>query len=54
MEHIAKTVKRDPLVVRLANIDPQFNDIPMMAQDIRKNSDLDNRKKLVDTFNSVS
>ncbi|XP_065224600.1 uncharacterized protein LOC135848592 [Planococcus citri] len=55
MEHIAKVTNLDPTAVRLANIKPEFSsDIPPMIEDIKQNSDLKNRLKVIENFNNTN
>ncbi|XP_076639451.1 xanthine dehydrogenase/oxidase isoform X2 [Colletes latitarsis] len=53
MEHIAQTVGKDPLEVRLLNMDPIHKSMlqPMITE-LCKNADYDTRKKAVEAFNS--
>jgi len=53
MEHIARVTKKDPVQVRLANM----NDVDKAAlkpiiKDLYKSADYDMRKQAVETFNS--
>lgn len=67
MEHIAWTLKKDPLEVRMTNFiqkgDPliavpglkfeEENPLPGMIQEFKQSADYDDRKKFVETFNQV-
>lgn len=53
MDHIAKVTNLDPLAVRIANLNPQYPDIPGLIDDIKTTSDLVKRKASVDAFNQV-
>ncbi|XP_014254822.1 xanthine dehydrogenase-like [Cimex lectularius] len=51
MEHIANVVEKDPVSVRLANMDKEDNPIPQLIEDIKKASHYDERVKEVEQFN---
>ncbi len=67
MEHIAHTLKKDPLQVRMTNLikdgDPLLgvpgekfkgeNPISQMIQDLKTSSDFDARKTFIENFNKV-
>lgn len=54
MDHIAYTIGKDPLEVRLANIDKQKEiEITDYINDVMKWADVDSRKKDVANFNKV-
>lgn len=54
MEHIAYVTKQNPVDVRLANLNPQHDAIPSMVEDLKKNSEFENRRKEVEAFNQVN
>lgn len=68
MEHIAHTLKKDPLEVRMANLikagDPILgvpgetftgeNPLTQMIQDLKTSADFVERKKFIDNFNKVA
>lgn len=54
MEHIAYTVNKDPIVVKLANLEPSEETMPSLVKDMITCSEYEQRKKAVDEFNSVS
>lgn len=68
MEHIAWTLKKDPLEVRIANFiqkgDPMLgvpgakfeeeNPLPAMLADLKASAEYDDRKRFVETFNQVT
>ncbi|XP_075210160.1 xanthine dehydrogenase-like [Lycorma delicatula] len=52
MEHIAKVVNKDPVSVKLANINPEKNQpIPSMIEDLKQSSDYEKRLLDVKSFN---
>lgn len=54
MEHIAKVVDKDPVSVKLANINPEKNQpIPQMINDLKKSSDFEKRLQNIKSFNKV-
>lgn len=53
MEHIAQVTKQDPIAVRLINLKPEHLAIPKMLDDIKMNSNFENRKMEVEAFNNV-
>lgn len=54
MEHIAKTVEKDPLEVRYANmIEDHKKVLQPMIEELCQNADYDIRKRAVDIFNAV-
>lgn len=53
MDHIATTLGKDPLAVRLANIDPKEPDIKEHIEEVKKWAEIDNRKKDIEKFNKV-
>lgn len=53
MEHIAKVTKKDPLQVRLANMnDTDRAVLEPMINDLSKSADYETRKRAVETFNN--
>lgn len=53
MERIAKTTKKDPLKVKLANMDDESKaTLESMIKDLIKSADYENRKRAVETFNN--
>ncbi|XP_071634820.1 uncharacterized protein [Temnothorax longispinosus] len=53
MEHIAKVTKKDPLKVRLANMnDVDKAALESMIKDLSKSADYEMRKRAVETFNN--
>lgn len=53
MEHIAKVMKKDPVQVRLANMnDADKTILEPMINDLFKSADYETRKKAVETFNN--
>lgn len=55
MDHIASVTNLDPTAVRLANLNAAHSStIPPMIDDVSKNADFINRKKIVEAFNNVS
>lgn len=52
MEHISYVLKKDPLEVRKANLQPG-EDMPEMIKDTIIWADYEKRKKQVEEFNSV-
>lgn len=53
MEHIAHELNKDPLTVRLRNLDKTYP-VEAMINILKEKSDYDNRKADVEKFNSVS
>ena len=55
MEHIARVLGKDPLEIRLLNMNATDKEalVPMI-EDIKKSSDYDTRKRAINEFNSVS
>lgn len=54
MEHIAKTLGKDPLQVKLANMSEDHKKILQpMIEDLTKNADYEMRKRAVEAFNNV-
>lgn len=54
MEHIAKTVGKDPLEIRYANMSEDHKKILQpMIEELCQNADYDTRKRSVDIFNAV-
>lgn len=52
MEHIARTTRKDPIQVRLANMNKEDKaKLEPMINDLIKSADYDMRKQNVDTFN---
>ena len=52
MEHIAKVTKKDPLQVRLANMNDEDKAVlESMIKDLSKSADYEIRKRAVETFN---
>jgi phage regulator Rha-like protein len=54
MEHIAKAIKKDPMVVRLKNIQKDDSNIQNMIEDLKIKADFEERKRNVEAFNKVS
>lgn len=53
MEHIARVTKKDPLQVKLLNMESEEKSIlEPMIKDLCKSADYEIRKQAVDTFNS--
>jgi len=53
MEHIAKVTKKDPLQVRLANMnDDDKAALDPMIKELSKSADYEMRKRTVETFNN--
>lgn len=52
MEHVAHELGKDPLDVRVVNIDGQYPILNMITQ-IKEKSDFESRKKNVQDFNKV-
>lgn len=54
MEHISREIGKDPLEVRLANLDPADNNtMKELIEDLKSTSDYDMRKGAVASFNGV-
>lgn len=53
MEHIAYVTKQDPVAVRLANLNAKHSIVASLIDDVKSNSDYENRKKFIVTFNEV-
>lgn len=54
MEHIARTLGKDPLEVRILNMNaPDKEALLPMIDDMKRTSDYEKRKKAVATFNNV-
>lgn len=54
MEHIAREIGKDPIEVRLANLNPADNGtMKELLEDLRMNSEYDTRKKAINAFNDV-
>lgn len=54
MEHIAKTIGKDPLMVRYANMHEDHKGaLQSMINDLCQNADYETRKRAVDSFNNV-
>ncbi|XP_047998050.1 indole-3-acetaldehyde oxidase-like [Leguminivora glycinivorella] len=51
MEQIAHNLNKDPLEVRLNNMDKKDNPVPDLIEQLKKDSDFENRYKEVDEFN---
>ncbi|CAH1401638.1 unnamed protein product [Nezara viridula] len=51
MEHISNATGKDPISVRLANIDPSDPIVPLI-NDMRKNAEYDSRLKQIQDFNA--
>lgn len=52
MEHIAKVTKKDPVQVRLANMnDVDKTALKTMVNDLTKSADYEMRKRNIETFN---
>lgn len=54
MDHIAYALDKDPLEVRLANIDAKEVEIIGYIDEMKKLADVDNRKKDIEKFNKAS
>lgn len=52
IEHIAHDIGKDPLSVRMRNLDKKYP-IENLIKEIKEKSDYDSRKAGVDTFNKV-
>lgn len=52
MEHVAHEIGRDPLDVRIANIDNKYPVLNLISQ-LKEKSDYESRKKGVQDFNKV-
>lgn len=53
MEHIAKTVQKDPIEVKLNNVKKGDNNIPDIVKDLKVSSDYVQRRNAVENFNKV-
>ena len=54
MEHIAKVTKKDPIEVRLENLNPEDQSLAKsMVDEIIKSSDYRNRNATIKSFNEV-
>lgn len=52
MEHIAKVTKRDPIQIRLSNMNEMDKTaLETMVKDLSKSADYEMRKRAVETFN---
>lgn len=51
MEHIAKTVQKDPIEVKLNNVKKGDNNIPDIVKDLKVSSDYVQRRNAVENFN---
>jgi xanthine dehydrogenase molybdopterin-binding subunit B len=54
MERIAKYLKKDPLEIKLLNMEKQDSPLPNLVADLQRNSDYVARRAAVDTFNQVN
>lgn len=54
MEQIAYELDRDPIQVRINNLNPQYTDISDMIQTLLKDSEYYKRKEEVDKFNKLN
>jgi xanthine dehydrogenase molybdopterin-binding subunit B len=54
MEHIAKVIKKDPIVVRLKNLKKDDSHVQNMIEDLKITADFEARKRNVEDFNKVS
>ena len=54
MEHIAKEIKKDPVQLRMNNMDPNDNTIIQLIEDMKVTSNYEARKLSVEEFNNVS
>ncbi|XP_076651937.1 uncharacterized protein LOC143358591 [Halictus rubicundus] len=53
MEHIARVVQKDPVEVRMVNMNSEYKDtLKSLMDEIRKNADYEMRKRAVETFNN--
>jgi len=53
MERIAKTLKKDPLEIKLLNMQKIDSPLPNLITELQTNSEYTTRKAAVDTFNRV-
>lgn len=54
MEHIAAKVNKDPLEVKLINMNPEDKGVlEPLIEDLKKSADYDSRKRAVEMFNNV-
>lgn len=54
MEQIAYELDRDPLQVRMSNLNPQYTEIPEMIQTLLRDSEYYKRKEEVQMFNKLN
>jgi xanthine dehydrogenase molybdopterin-binding subunit B len=54
MEHVAKVIKKDPIDVRLQNLNKDDYNIQSMIDDLKIKADFEARKLNVEDFNKVS
>ncbi|XP_065222148.1 xanthine dehydrogenase/oxidase-like [Planococcus citri] len=55
MDHIARVIDVDPILVRLSNTNPElYSDIAPMIEDVKLSSDLINRRKSIEDFNKAN
>jgi len=55
MEHIAKAIKKDPIDVRLKNLQKDDNsNVQNMIEDLKITADFEARKRNIEYFNKVS
>lgn len=52
MEEISYVLKRDPIEIRRANLNPQYPEVPEMLTQLIKEAEYNKRKRLVEEFNS--
>jgi xanthine dehydrogenase molybdopterin-binding subunit B len=54
MERIAKKLQKDPLEIKLLNMERIDSPLPNLIKELQQNSEYATRKAAVDTFNQVS
>lgn len=54
MDHIAYELNKDPIQVRLANVESSNDTMPQIVKEMKSISEYEERKKAVEDFNSVS
>lgn len=54
MEQISYTLGRDPLEVRLNNLNPEYPDVAEMVQTLVKDGEYEKRKEEVEMFNKIN
>jgi xanthine dehydrogenase molybdopterin-binding subunit B len=54
MEHIAQTVKKDPIEVRINNMNKEDGQLLQMINELKASADYDERRQSIEGYNKAS